>query len=326
MKRIIVRTPNFIGDTVNITPCLELVKKEYPDAELIIVGPEFVKDIFKYDKQVSGFITFSSKKKRKLSTYFSIIKELRKYRGDLGIIFVNTFISAVLFKLGKVKINIGYRKEGRSLLLDFSPKLNYQKHYINRYASLFNEFIGNKYVTLPPLSLPHTGKATFHFSNAQPTIGLCLGGENKGYRHYRPEQSVQLLRLLNENGYNLVLIGDADDNIQHTRYIAEARISNIINLTANTTVEEFINTISNVDVLVTIDSSALHIAAAVGTPFIALMGLSTSPTSTIMPKVNFGHILKVENNLIREEDYIRNITPELILENIRQLLAKQIAP
>ncbi len=82
MKRIIVRTPNFIGDTVNITPCLELVKKEYPDAELIIVGPEFVKDIFKYDKQVSGFITFSSKKKRKLSTYFSIIKELRKYRGD----------------------------------------------------------------------------------------------------------------------------------------------------------------------------------------------------------------------------------------------------
>ena len=65
MKRIIVRTPNFIGDTVNITPCLELVKKEYPDAELIIVGPEFVKDIFKYDKQVSGFITFSSKKKEK---------------------------------------------------------------------------------------------------------------------------------------------------------------------------------------------------------------------------------------------------------------------
>lgn len=325
MKKIIVRTPNFIGDTVNTTPCLELVKKEYPEAELIIVGPDFVRELFKYDKRITDFITFPLSKRSKLSTYFYIIKELRKRHGDLGIIFVNTLISALLFKLGNVKVNIGYRKEGRSLLLNFSPKINYHKHYINRYAALFNEFIGNKYRTLPSLHLPHSGKETFRFDNNHPTIGLYLGGENKGYRQYPENLSIALIRLLNQNGFNQVLIGDANDNIQHTQYIAESHVNHIINLTDRTSVEEFINTISNVDLLITIDSGALHIAAAVETPFIALMGLSTSPTSTIMPKVDFGHILKIENNLIREEDYIRNITPEIILKTVKEILENKPA-
>ena len=45
MKKIIIRTPNFIGDTINTTPCLELIKQEYPEAEFTIVGPDFVREL-----------------------------------------------------------------------------------------------------------------------------------------------------------------------------------------------------------------------------------------------------------------------------------------
>ena len=320
MKKIIIRTPNFIGDTINTTPCLELIKQEYPEAEFTIVGPDFVRELFKYDPRITQYITFPLKRKKKLSTYWKIVRELRKENGELGVIFVNTFISALLFRLGNVKKNIGYNREGRGFLLDFSPEINYHKHYINRYAFLFNEYIGNKYVYLPELSLRYTGQKTFQFDNSHKTIALYLGGENKEFRKYPDEYAVQLLRLLNRQGYNLLLIGDENDNIKHTQYAEEARIDHLINLTARTTIEGFINTIANVDLIITIDSSALHIAAAVKTPFIALMGLSTSPTSTILPKVPLGRILKIENNLIREEDYIRNITPDLILKTISELI------
>ena len=40
----------------------------------------------------------------------------------------------------------------------------------------------------------------------------------------------------------------------------------------------------------------------------------------MLPKVPLGRILKIENNLIREEDYIRNITPDLILKTISELI------
>ena len=125
MKKIIIRTPNFIGDTINTTPCLELIKQEYPEAEFTIVGPDFVRELFKYDPRITHYITFPLKRKKKLSTYWKIVRELRKENGELGVIFVNTFISALLFRLGNVKKNIGYNREGRGFLLDFSPEINY---------------------------------------------------------------------------------------------------------------------------------------------------------------------------------------------------------
>ncbi|MEG2791907.1 MAG: glycosyltransferase family 9 protein [Odoribacter sp.] len=320
IKHIIVRTPNFLGDTINITPCLQLVKQEYPDALITIVCPEFIKDIFKYDNRIARCITFPHSKRNKLSTYWRILKEIKKEKGDLGIIFVNTFISVLLFKLAGIRCNIGYKWEGRGILLDFKLPMNRNKHYINRYADLFNEFVGNKYTYLPDLYLPINGNTTFHFDNPQKTIGLYLGGKNKGYRSYPDTYAIKLIQELVQHHYNIVVIGDENDNIRHQQYVQEANINNCINLSGVTDIEGFFNTISHLDLLITIDSAAMHAAAALKTPFIALLGLSTSPTSTIVPKVSFGHILKIENNLIREEDYIKNITPEIILKTISSII------
>ena len=77
------------------------------------------------------------------------------------------------------------------------------------------------------------------------------------------------------------------------------------------------------DILITIDSAAMHIAAAVKTAFIALLGLSTSPTSTILPRSQTGVFLKIENNLINEADYIKNITPEIIYRNVELLMNRK---
>lgn len=321
MKKIIIRTPNFIGDTINTTPCIQLIKQEYPDAEIVIVCPDLVKDVFKYDPRITLCISFPISKRNKWSTHWHIIKEIRKQKADLGIIFINTFISALLFKLAGIKCIIGYNNEGRGFLLDFTLKINRNKHYINHYASLFNEFIGNKYTYLPELYLPISGKKTFNFNNDKKTIGFYPGGTHKGMRHYPAQHAIKLIKLIHNAGYNIVLIGDITDNKSQSQYIKEANCDNVENLTGKTSIEDFFNTIAALDLLVTIDSAAMHTAAAVKTPFIALMGLSTSPTSAITPKTTtLGRIIKIENNLIREEDYMKNITPEIIINYIQELL------
>ena len=58
MKKIIIRTPNFIGDTINTTPCLELIKQEYPEAEFTIVGPDFVRELFYFPAQTEEKIIY----------------------------------------------------------------------------------------------------------------------------------------------------------------------------------------------------------------------------------------------------------------------------
>lgn len=320
ISKIIIRTPNFIGDTINITPTLQLIKQEYPEARITVVCPDLVADIFKYDSRISTCITFPIAKRNKFSTYWYIFRKTRQQKGDLGIIFINTFISALLFKLAGVKCNIGYENEGRGFLLNFKPRLNRNKHYINHYAGLFNEFVGNKYVTLPDLYLPISGKKTFQFDNTRKTVGFYPGGQNKSPRNYPAEHSIELIRLLHAEGYNVVLIGDQNDNKQQEEYASAAHCNQVLNLTGQTNTENFFNTISHLDALVTIDSAALHVAAALKVPFVGLMGLSTSPTSSILPKVDFGKILKIENRMIREEEYMKNIRPEMIMSHLKTIL------
>lgn len=320
MQKIIIRTPNFIGDTINTTPCIELIMQEYPDAKITIVGPDFVRSIFKYNPRITDYITFPLSTKGRISTWWHLWRSCRKQKGDLGIIFINTFTSALLFKLASVKCNIGYKNEGRGFLLDYKPKLNRNIHYINRYATLFNQFLNNKYTRLPELYLPVSGECMFNFKNPNRVVGLYLGGENKKFRRYPDEPSVKLIQLLHQNGYNIILVGDKNDAIKHQQYEEQAQISNLINLTGKTNIEGLFNAIAQVDVLITIDSAALHVAAATKTKFIGLMGLSTSPTSTITPKVSFGKVLKVEGYCIREEEYINNITPESIITTLSSIL------
>lgn len=309
--------PNFIGDSINTLPAIDLLKQEYPDSRITLLGLSFIKGIFEHDPRIDDFICFEKGRKN----YFHLVKRIYQGKYDLGILFTNTFISAAIFKLALVKYLIGYKNEGRSFLLDFKIPLNRNVHYINRYAMLVNKYFNNKYIYLPPLRLFYKQEDTFHFPNNKQVIGLYLGGLNKKYRRYPESLSLELLKLL--NGYNLILIGDRNDAGNHASYLKQVKLDSVIDLTGKTSVGEFVTTIANLDALITIDSSAMHIAAAVHTKFVALLGLSTSPTSTILPKVDFGIALKVENNMINEEDYIRNITPQMIVDHVELLLNRK---
>ncbi len=317
MKRIIISMPNFIGDSINTIPAIELIRQAFPQAQITLLGPSFLKELFKYDPRISCIIVSDKRKK----CYFKNVFVILKGRYDLGVLFTNTFMTALMFRLAFVKRCIGYKNESRGFLLNFKPRLNRNVHYINRYAMLVNAYLGNKFTYLPPLKLYYNQESKFHFVNGNPVVGLYLGGTNKKFRRYPEEQAIVLLKML--RNYNLVLIGDSNDAVMQSSYVRQAGIDNVLDLSGKTSVGELVTSIVNMDLLITIDSAAMHIAAAVETAFIALLGLSTSPTSAILPKTQVGVFLKIENNLINEADYIKNITPEIIYQNVRLLLNKR---
>ncbi|WP_292269614.1 glycosyltransferase family 9 protein [Butyricimonas sp.] len=317
MKRIIIRMPNFIGDSINTIPAIEMVVQSFPQARITLLGPSFLQKLFENDPRIDSFIVSDKRKKH----YFKNVLVIYKNKYDLGILFTNTFVSALIFKLAFVKQIVGYQSEGRGMLLNFRCPLNRNVHYINRYAMLVNSFLNNKFTYLPPLKLYYKQERNFNFDNDKAVVGLYLGGTNKRYRRYPEDHSLALLYLLKD--YNMILIGDSNDAIVQSSYAHHANMDNLLDFSGKTSVGELITTIANLDLLITIDSAAMHIASAVGTKFIALMGLSTSPTSTVVPKTNLGVILKIENNMIDEACYIQNITPEIVYQNVRLILDKQ---
>lgn len=67
MKNIIIRMPNFIGDSINTLPAIDLLKQEYPDSRITLLGLSFIKDIFEHDPRIDDFICFEKGRKNYLT-------------------------------------------------------------------------------------------------------------------------------------------------------------------------------------------------------------------------------------------------------------------
>jgi len=315
--KIIIKTPKFIGDTIMMLSALELLKTEYPKAEFTIVTLNPCVDVFR-NKGINKIIIDDTKKsKNRFKNTLNLIQKINKEKYDLGFIFHNTFLDVLIFKLSGVKYTVGYNKENSKLLLNYSLKIDRTRHYINHYAFLVNSYLSNKYEKLLDINLFYN-QYDFEVPLNKKTIGFVLGGDNKGTRKYPIKLSLELFSLLKECDYNIILLGDSSDSINNNIY-EEFLLNNNINvknLSGKTSVGEFIDAIATLDLLVTIDSSAMHIAAATKTNFITLVGKGTSVFETVKPKVNFGTYLFKDKLYIDDKTLINNITPISIRDEI----------
>ncbi len=322
-KKIIIRTPNYIGDTVMMLPALELVRMEYPDAEITMVCKPHSVELFR-GKGIAKIIVDDTKGKGRFNRTLKFIKQLRQEKYDLGILFHNSFLTALLFRLARIKTLIGYEKEGRKFLLDFSLPIDRNWHYSTHYANLVNLYFGNKYDLLPfgKLNAQHCHLIE---KKERPLVGFVLGGENKGTRRYPLELGKILFEELSKENFDFVLLGDKQDCTNHNQFalILDKKGVNYTDITGKTTVAEFIDAIASLDLLVTIDTSAMHIASAVGTEFLVLVGKGTSPFSVVFPKFGKGHILQRGQHYLRAEEMIAAIKPNDISTKIVAILNKK---
>jgi len=312
--KIIVKTPNFIGDTIMMLPALYMLKKHYKNATFTIVCKPNFETIFR-EMKIEKFIIDDTKDGSRVSKSKTLIKNLRSESYELGILFHNSFASALIFKLSKIKTIIGYKNDGRNFLLDYSIKINRSRHYINHYSTLVNKYLNEPFEKLPIINI--NGKKQTFFTKNKPTIGLLLGS-SKDTRSYPKDLSLELCKLLNYTQYQYIFLGDNLD-IKNNNYYA-TYIKNSLNLTGKTDLSTFIDLISDLDLLVTIDTSAMHIASSTKTNFIVLLGQGTSPFSIVKPKVNFGTYLFKGQECIKDEDIIKKISPKTIVDEIEKRL------
>lgn len=128
MKRILVRAPNWIGDQVMAYAFFAQLRKNNPHDWIGVVCTEWVKDIQFRGYVDEIFVLPKFKKKSYLNSFKSIKRiagELKK-KGpwDHGFLLPNSFGSALLFYMAKVKNIRGYQTDLRGFLLNEKLKWN----------------------------------------------------------------------------------------------------------------------------------------------------------------------------------------------------------
>ncbi len=284
-ERIIVRVPNWIGDSVMAIPSLKAIKENMPESELWVCGIPWVIELYRNLPFIDGILEIRK------GLNFEILKEnVRKIKRSgfsKGFLFTNSFYTALEFFLSKIPERIGYSRDFRGFLLTKRIKWKKEKkHHVFYYLDILKEIgfkLGNPKIELY-LEEKEREWAKENLSKKgakeeRMNIGINPGAYYGEAKRWKTNGYGVLANLLKKKfDANIIIFGSKDETpiaLEIKRFVGDSAII----LTGETTLRELMAYISQLDLFITNDSGPMHIANAFGIPIVAIFG-PTSPEAT----------------------------------------------
>jgi heptosyltransferase-2 len=276
---IIVRTPNWLGDLLLSTAFLQAVLARFPDATLDLIVREGFQvlplphrgRILTFDKGAQGAGGFGKGLRGKGYSHFFVLPP--------------SFSSAWMAFRSRVPHRIGYGGGGRSWLL--RPALPYRHahrstHLTLEYLALLDPWGGNDGAQgfRPRLEMTEGWIERFLPAAAagpEPYVILAPGAEFGPAKQWPVAHYADLARSLCKRGLKVVVTGLAKDHEAARQILAGCPGG--INLCGATDLPAVVALVARAALLVSNDSGAMHMGAALGRPQIALFG-SSNPAWT----------------------------------------------
>jgi lipopolysaccharide heptosyltransferase II len=279
--RILVRSSNWLGDTVISVPAVRAIKTGRPDAHVTVTAPLKIAPVWKLVQEVDEVIPLKTKS---LFHAVRLIKTKTQCPFDVAILFPNSLRVALETWLAGVPRRIGYRGHSRRSLLNQiipeSEHLGPVEHQSVRYLQIAKECgaeTSNIQHPTPNAQVPNPSRT----SNVkhQTVIGLCPGAEYGPAKRWLPERFAEVAATVSAQlAVQWVLFGTKNDAAIGEQ-IANALGDHCINRIGQTTLEQLIDELRLCRLLLTNDTGTMHLATLLGVPVVAIFG-STEPRLT----------------------------------------------
>ncbi len=269
-ERVVVRAPNWVGDVVLSLAALRDLRRNFPQARLEVLARGRVAGLYRALPELDGVL-----ESRGLRADVATWRE----RADLAVLLPNSIGSALAPWLARVRERWGYATDGRGLLLTrrarVPPAVRGQSQVFYYRAMLAG--VGLRVTAAPDahLDCPEDWRAraaALLGPSEAGFIGLNPGAFYGGAKRWLPERYAEAgQQLQRATGTTLVLLGAASE-----RSLAEAVAARLTGpvrvLTGQTSLEELLGVLAQLRLLLTNDSGPMHLAAALGTPLVAIFG------------------------------------------------------
>ena len=264
-------------------PILRALTNQYPDLKITIVTRAFFKPFFKDLSNVEVYSADLKGKHKGLLGLYKLSKELKGLGFDAVADLHNVLRSKILkfFFTGKniVQIDKG-RAEKKALT---SGKVFEQlKTTHQRYADVF-EGLGFL-IDLPLTSFPDKAELTsklksFISNSEQKIIGLAPFAAHKS-KMYPLNKMKEVIAKLSKT-YNIILFGGGNEEIKILDSL-EAKFDMVNSVAGKLSLEEELDLISNLDVMLSMDSGNGHLGAMLGIKVVTIWGV-THPFAGFAP-------------------------------------------
>lgn len=277
---ILVRLPNWFGDTVMSFGFLDKISGIFTDCTIDVIAAYEFCDLVRLFPSISRVYPFSKKEHGSLMGIMNFAGSIRRQKTyDIFFALPDSFSSACTGFFCGAKQRIGYNKEMRFFLLTTSFPKPRGHHRAEEYAYLLKEYTENPCASLQ-LSLPYTVseerilamKQAFAFFD-EPYI-LFNGNSAASSRRLPIKKSVLLIdTLLKQFQVPIVLTGSAKEH-SYTENIRQQTCSpeSVINTAGKCCWETLIMLCKKSLVVISADSGLAHLANSVGSSCIVFFG------------------------------------------------------
>ena len=296
VENILVIKLRNIGDVLLTVPAIRAVRERFPDAHIcalvnrgteeMLTGSPFIDEVMVFDRSIKALPFFSRAKKE-----ITLLQEIRGRGFDMTIDLTSGDRAAIYSLLSGARYRIGYDPEGKGFLgkryvyTHMGKRLDGSVHTVIQNLHLLRQFVINT----------HDLKVDIHFSEEDIEYAESLLSENglkdETYVHIHPtsrwlfkcwkdEHMAEVITWLLQRDLGVVVTSSTEkgemEKAKRILSLVDSRFtvndSRLLDLCGRTTLKHMAVISSGASLFFGVDSAPMHIAAAVGTPVIALFG------------------------------------------------------
>lgn len=289
IKTILIMDFGHVGDLVLSMPAIVQVSKMFPEAKIDLCCGEWGKNLFEYDKSISNIIVFDhflyNRQKDNLFSKFlkSIISliTLRKKKHDLSIDLRGNWNSGIINLFVNSRWKIGLNMRNYDFPYNYSSpdiadyevnnKLNLLKFFDNKIT-----FEGYNFL-IPEQKIEKVEKILANNSISSKKYVIVHTLTPWKPRNWDFDRYKQLIeKLLLKYDINIILIG-TEKEFHKNQEMLKIYNTRVLNFCGKLDILETAYLIKNAILYIGCDSGPMHVAAAVETDIIALMGPGEYP-------------------------------------------------
>ena len=275
----LILAPNWLGDAIMSLPAVRALRAAAPPSRWTVAARASLAPVYELARLGVGVVALPERGAPRIVP-----------RPETAILFPNSFHAALLALRSGARRRIGYAGQWRSHLL--RPEIaraargalpgheSFQYLELLRRAGLIEALPDEAGLYVPLHPDPEAVAQWRQRFAGERVIAIHAGATFGGAKRWLPERFAALAAALVAQGAQVAMIGSgAERTLAQQLAAAAGAPERVLNFAGDTTLEELAALLAAAQALVANDSGPMHLAAAVGTPVVALFG-STNERET----------------------------------------------
>jgi heptosyltransferase II len=286
-RRILVRAANWVGDAVMCLPALQALRASFPDTHIAILARPWVADLYRREPFSNEVILYDAPRGwRGLRPKLDVAAQLRERQFDCAVLLQNAFEAAALAWFARIPVRIGYKRDGRGLLLTHAvpvPKPGEIPLHQRFYYLALLERAGLIDSSPPDVEIALTaageaaknGRELFARNGIDGRViglspGAAFGSAKRWLPHHFAESALSIAR---HRTSTVAIFGSKEEMALGSEVAALiGETVPVVSFAGKTSLRDFIDMTAACELFLTNDSGAMHISSALGVPTVVIFG------------------------------------------------------